>query len=35
MTAAPARIARRERGRSVGGRRRSRQHRCGGVHRRG
>ena len=35
MTTAPARIAHRECGRSVGGRRRSRQHRCGGVRRQG
>jgi hypothetical protein len=35
MTTAPARIARWECGRSVGGRQRSRQHRCSGVHRRG
>jgi len=35
MKTAPARIARRECGRSVGGRQQSRQHRCGGVRRRG
>jgi hypothetical protein len=35
MTTASARIARRECGRSVGGRQRSRRHQCGGVCRRG